>query len=378
MLPLWKFVGKTRFLAALAGIATLLLPGVALAQTWTWSTEDVDVSGKFTSLAADDAGNLHLSYASDEGIKYGFRPAGSSKWFTMVIDKADSFTRIALDSRGNPHICYTPETIKYASWNGRKWEIEQIDPGIGVASYSCSLAIAADGTPHVVWYQERNLDYSNYLHFKYAVLQGGVWLARTIDFDAQTGKWNSMSVDAHGFPHISYDAYVSGQLKYASWDGKNWTIQAVDARSASNEPYRGMGNSLVLDSNGRAMISYYYEASLKIARQQDRGWAIETVSPAAPLTSWTGYRSFLILDLQGLPHIAYDDGGTLKHAYWDGKRWHIQVLVSAGDDHFRYCSMTVGRDNSLYISYRDPVDGSLKVAVGRQQAAAQAAAPEKK
>jgi hypothetical protein len=368
-LSIKQFAPTIRLLLAIAllSIGSLVLPKPAAAQSDTWTTETVDVSGKFTSLAVDGAGNLHLSYSNDEGIKYGFRPAGGSKWFTMKVDGGQTFTRIALDPKGRPSICYTPDVMKYASWDGRQWKIQQIDPGIGVASYSCTVAIAADGTPHVTWYQERNPDYSNYLHFKYAVLRDGVWMARTIDFDAQTGKWQSMTLDAHGNPHISYDAYVSGQLKYAVWDGKNWVVKSVDARTSSNQPYRGMGSSLVLDSKGLGMISYYYDGELKFARQKESGaWSIETIDSVSQLGSWVGFRSSLALDQEGMPQIAYDDGGRLKYAYFDGARWHVQVVIAASYDPYRYCSIVVDSNDTPYISYRDSTDGSLKVAIGHR------------
>ncbi len=44
-----------------------------------------------------------------------------------------------------------------------------------------------------------------------------MWVARTVDFDTQTGKWHSMAVDSKGVPHLSYDAYVDGRMKYATW-----------------------------------------------------------------------------------------------------------------------------------------------------------------
>jgi hypothetical protein len=371
MLSKLKAVGQNArwILHLLAWSLVLLLPLGASAETWSWTFEQVDDAGKFTSLAVDATGNVHLSYSKDgEGIKYGFRDVDLSKWYTMVIDaSAVSFTGIALDTEGNAHICYAPNVMKYAHWDGRKWEIEPINQGSGVQAYTCSVAIAQDGTPHVTWYQERNPDYSNYLHFKYAVLREGVWLARTIDFDAQTGKWTSMALDSQGNPHISYDAYVSGQLKYASWDGQNWVVRSVDARSASEQPYRGMGSSLALDPQGKAHISYYEgieQGSLMYASEQGGKWKLETVDSLFSLGGWQGYRSSLALDQQGYPHIAYDDRGTLKHAYWDGKQWHIQVLAKSGPDLWRYPAISIGKQNNIYISYRDPVDGSLKVAIG--------------
>lgn len=375
--------GKYSILWLLVWAMMPLLATAANSGAWTWSTELVDKSGNFMSLKMDGQGNLHLSYANEEGVKYGFRPKGTSKWYTMLIDpenpSAVSFTDLGLDSQDAPHICYTRREMEYASWRGLKWHIEQIDPNSGLISYTCNLAIAPDGTPHVTWYHERSPDGSNYLHFKYAVLRDGVWLARTIDFNAATGKWHSLAIDPQGNPHISYDAYDSRQLKYAYSNGKGWVVLPVDGPTASDQEYRGMGCSLVFDSQGKALISYYYgNSSLRLARQAEKGWSIETVDAVSPSGSWLGYRSSLVLDQQEVPHIVYEDRGTLKHAYKDGKQWRVQVLAPAGGEPWRYSAMTIDPENTLYVAYRDPVDGSLKVAVGRMTPQAQVTADQEK
>jgi hypothetical protein len=200
---------------------------------------------------------------------------------------------------------------------------------------------------------------------RHAVLEGGQWFAKTIDWDAQTGKWNSMVLDARGNPRVSFDAFVSGQLKYAAWNGNTWAVVPVDSRTASQQPGRGMGNCLVLDSAGRAMISYFEEGALKYARQKESGgWSIETLASANPSPSWVGYRSSLALDSSGFPHIVYEDSGTLRHVYWDGKTWKKQLIEPAGAQRFRYASIAITRDDIIYISYCDHEDGSLKVAIG--------------
>lgn len=353
-----------------AFVSVLLVPIVArsgAASAWNWTTETVDDSSGFSSVKVDARGNVHLAYIGDgDRIKYAFRDAATSKWFSMIVDKAASYTSLVLDSSGDPHICYTQRTMRYAAWNGRTWDIQTLAPGSGAIAYYCSVAVANDGTPHVTWYQERDTQDANYLHMRYAVLKNGAWLARTIDFDPQTGKWETMALDKQGYPHICYDSFVFGQLKYASWDGKAWSIQVVDSRGGnSDQPGRGMGNSLVLDSNGRAMISYFEDSALKYARETDHGWSIETITSTNRSLSWSGYRTSQALDSAGLPHIAYEDAGTLRHAYWDGKVWHFELIARRGPEPYRYESLAIGGNDTIYISYRDPDDGSQKVAIGR-------------
>ena len=173
----------------------LMLPLSVGAQSWNWRMEDVDSQGSSSSLIADRQGNLHLSYYVSQGglVKYGFRPAGDSKWYTMSIDNNLGVleTQITVDSQDNPHICYTPRIMKYAHWDGRRWQIQEVDPGTGLIAYVCSIQVSSDGKPMISWYLESGT------YLRYAVLQDGVWVARSIEGgDSFPGKWSSMALDA--------------------------------------------------------------------------------------------------------------------------------------------------------------------------------------
>jgi hypothetical protein len=354
----------------------LSVPVGAFGQARQWTTETVDAAGTSMSMVTDKAGNVHMSYlAGGAVVKYGFRPAHSARWFTMEIPGAVADghttmpTRIALDPQGNPHVCYTPGVLKYASFDGRQWNIQQIDPGSGLIEFTCSLAIAPDGTPHIIWYQYGS-PIGNYLHLKHAFLQNGVWLARTVDFEGQTGKWNSMTMDAQGMPHITYDSFLKGELKYASWDGKEWKISVVDARelNTSTGAYnRGMGNSAGVNRDGRGQVSYEYDDAVLYAWQTDTSWKIDVIDRISTTGSWLGYRTRQALDPEGNPHVVYEDGGSVKHASWDGSRWRIQVISPPAFDRHRYSDIAIDGEGTIYIAYRDGNDNSVKVAVGRLQ-----------
>jgi hypothetical protein len=366
--------------AAVSLIFFLLVSGAVRAQSWSWSYEFVDLPAKFPSLAVDSSSNLHISFAdSTAALKYGFRPAGSSKWFFMVLDKqlGGFTTSLTLDSMNNPHICYTPEVLKYTHFDGKKWRTIQVDPGSGEVGYTCSIAVSKEGVPHLTWYQLSQ----NILHIRYAVLQDNTWLARTLDFDFQTGKWNSMVLDAQYNPLVSYSYWTGGELRVAHWDGKLWASTTVDSPTRSHgEHYIGQGNSLVLDSAGKPHVSFYSEKALKYAHLVGEDWKVETVDQFTWLGSWAHFRSSIVLDKQARPHICYEDAGVLKHAYWDGKQWRIQVLARNGLESLRYATMAIDRDDTLYVAFRDPEDSTLKLATGRPTAGRQAAAskPEDK
>jgi hypothetical protein len=352
-------------------LASLLFPAQPLvAQTRDWRIESVDAVGKFTSITADRDGNIHLSYSDGQFIKYGFRPVGAdSKWFTMNIGSGNTYTSIALDPQNHPHVCYTANVLRYARFDGSLWKTETIATDNAPIYYSCSIAISPDGSPHISWYREKNPDSTNYLHIKYAELQNGAWVIRTLDFEMQTGKWESMAIDPNGNPVLSFDAFVKGLLKFAHKTGTEWSVDTVDFRGHTNNAYDlGMGNSIAFDRDGKPVISYEDGETIKFAHLVGNSWKVESVDSFHPLGGWVGYKTAVAVDHDNHPHIAYDAGGTLKHAYWDGQKWRIETLAHSGAFGTRFCSMTIDKNNTIYISYADPEDGSLKVAVGLAKA----------
>lgn len=359
-------------------IACLLLGVTALAQSqeWTWSRELIDAAGgTFSALAVDDKGNVHVGYLSPDGggTKYGFRSAANGRWFTMVVDKNNGFVNLALDKEQRPHLCYLPyDTLKYATWDGSRWQIQEIAPGSGQRNYSCGIAIGPDDNPHVTWYQLTYLTSSYYVHIRHAVLKEGKWQENTLDHGWETGKWNCIRVDAQGAIHVSYSAFKDGSLRYAWTDPQGkWSVATVeDGRMEHDPTIAGMGNSMVLDKNGKPNFSYRDETTLRYAWPDGDHWRISVIDANANPngnTSWINQRTSLALDVNGRPHIVYEVDGSLKHAWWDGTRWRVQPMGIVGSQH-RYGSLAIAKDNTIYIAYSAPEDGALEVLIGRPKA----------
>jgi hypothetical protein len=139
-----------------------------------------------------------------------------------------------------------------------------------------------------------------------------------------------------------------------------------------------MGSCLFIDSHNIAHTSYYSDSQLRYASQDGQTWKVETVDEIRPTGGWVDYRSSLMFDKDGVPHISYEDFGVLKHAYKDGDHWRVQV-IAGGAPRSRFSSMAVdAKANIIYIAYKDPADGSLKVAVGNKVERSQSAGGEKK
>ncbi len=341
----------------------------AQAQSWRWTFEDVDVHGAQTSIIADKDGNLHLSYYVPDNfgeLRYAFRSAAESRWYKDSLDQhlGEFSTGITLDVNDGPGICYTPRKLKYIHWTGHKWSpAQEVDPGSGLIAYHCSIKYTRADAPEITWYLE------SIFNLRYAVLEDGAWEARSVEVGTQSGKWNSLFLDQNDLPHVAYSSFKMGELHYAYFDGQGWVRNILDSNPLAGP--RGMGASLVLDARGNPMISYHDLNSLKFAHFDGRKWLTETIEELPPYVdwSWKNFCTTILVDHNGNPHISYESHLLgLKHAWWDGKRWHTQLIRASQGASIFESSMTIDRNDDLYIAFCDPIDGSLKVAIGKATA----------
>ncbi len=368
---------RLRNLGVLVVLGVLVLPCARVcAQERSWKTDKV-ARGTTSAIALDADQDIHLTYLTkDAKMFYALRPAGGAKWFFKpVIESTHANTnvypRVAVDKQGRPHLCVSFGTLMYVTLSKtNRWVTQQVDPGSGIISYHCSIAVSAEGVPHLGWYHEFLPGGTQYSHFRHAVLEDGAWMVRSVD-GGIAGKWSSMVVDSKGFPHASYSQFAhGGDLDYAEWDGTNWLITTVDS-SENAHSYRGFDNSLALWPDGSAHISYFDGRTLKYAHQVKGKWVVEKVDAVAPGYDFYGGSTTLLRDSHDNPHIVYGDFGVIKHAFWDGKKWQIENVVSGAVQQYDNVDAAIGPDDTLYVSYPDPDDGFVKIATGRLTAGAQ-------
>lgn len=344
----------------------LVSPAPLLAQTWTWTNQDIEpTGGESPSIAIDHDSNLHVAYRVVEGgqLKYAFLPSGSSKWFKMILDQGMVVfsTGITIDPSGNPQICYTPNVLKYAHFDGKKWFTQEVDPGSGLVGYLCSIQVNPQGSPMVTWYLPAG-------GMRYAILRDGTWFATALDGNANdyAGKWNSMVLDAKANPHVAYSDFPGGQLRYAAYDGKGWIRSVLHSQLDDPGGPKGMGASMVLDAQGNPWISYYDEQTLRVAHLENGKWTKKVVEQLPPFVNWgwKEFRSAISLDRNGNPHIVFESLQGLEHAWWDGSKWSLQIILAPSVISFFDNCTVMSKDDVIHVVYKDPLDGSLKLATG--------------
>ena len=77
----------------------------------------------------------------------------------------------------------------------------------------------------------------------------------------------------------------------------------------------------------------------------------------------------MVIDRKGILHIGYESLLGLEHAWWNGKEWSRQLILKTVGTAYFDNSMTIDSSDTLFMTFRDPVDGSLRLAVGRSATA---------
>jgi hypothetical protein len=383
-----KRVGKILSRMVLLLSAGVVLAGApcALRAQSQWRIEVVDGGagknvGKFTSLAIDKDGNLHVGYYDEtrQALRYGFRAAGG-KWYTMEVDASGGYESLAVDAQGQPHFAYAAPNeagLRYATWDGKNWNKQTLDPE-RIDFFNC-IRIGPDGLPRISYYQRLHRDGSFALHLKYAHFEAKnkSWYTETVDARSATGKFNSLALDSKGLPYISYSDVDTGDLRYTKWDGSEWNFSAPDTQKQS-EGWVGIGSSIELDQAGNPHIAYIdvTHRRIKYASWTDNGWKSEVVDSILGKADNID-RISLKFDSRQQPHLAYWDSGlgVLRYATLTPKGWRAET-VDNGDNVGLYPSLAIDSNDELYISYYDMTGGVLRLA--HKRAAASQDEPQEK
>jgi len=178
------------------------------------------------------------------------------------------------------------------------------------------------------------------------------WTVETVDaprYFQQYAAQRSLAIDnATGYPHM---AYGGDRLYHSYFDGTQWHYEVVD-----NSP-AGQVASIVIDSNGKAHISYQNGANydLKYATNASGSWVTETVDSAGSV----GAYSSIALDSNNKIHISYLDWTNhyLKYATNTSGTWTVASLNSMGQYGF-YTSLAVDSYNKVHISCQFKASGA--------------------
>ena len=171
------------------------------------------------SLAVGADGQPALSYYNDREGDLIFASFDGSAWsLETVASEGDvgKFSSLQFDGEGRPHITFYEELsgstgrVLYAVRDAGSWSVEEIgtldDVQLGMtgARRNTSLALDANGVPHVAFSDQSGVSY--------ATRTDGVWDVSAVATagDRPFGQLVSLKVDAAGVPHLAFTELTQG------------------------------------------------------------------------------------------------------------------------------------------------------------------------
>jgi len=277
-------------------------------------------------------------------------------WSSEVVGDASGTEQVcgthdlAVAPDGTPHVVYFKpgENLDFARRNGTDWDVEVVDSAVGVGDNGVSLAFAHDGTPHLA-YCIKVEPGAEGMRLRYARRSAGAWAIEQVDSSGSWGEGVCVILDAGGMPHLAYDDWSKRWLKYAWKDQVGWHVELVDSTNDgwySNSP-------ICFDGAGRVHIAYRRNDRLCYAVRESGVWTLEQVD------DHRGDDEIgMALDADDMPHIAYgngiDAGARPYYAYKDGSGWHIQQVR---DFYAHSLSIALDSGGTVHVCYDEKIAG---------------------
>lgn len=249
----------------------------------------------------DDLGSLAYAVRTDGTWQVGeATDDGHDGWDSTIAIGADGVVRAAgID----PAQFNRTDGVEYYELQGGTWTVEAIGSGPIFYEFNVGLAVGADGTPLISYYD------NNQLTLQFARRSAGSWSIETVDSEVDAGKYSDVEVDAGGRAHISYlhqDTSTTGTVRYAVEDGSGgWTIEDVGRIEDLVTGFTGARRvtALELDDAGNPHVAFGDRSGIWYASRADGSWAVSQILAAGDLE--LGQLVSMELDTAGMPHVAY-------------------------------------------------------------------------
>lgn len=256
-----------------------------------WHTENVpgvgvaDHSSAALAIGAD--GYPRIAHSLDnKKLAYSYLDAGG--WHTdMLTTTGAAAVDMVLDANGYAHISYVKSGLRYAYQDSTGWHFEKVNtPLANAAAYATSLALDAEGRPHIASGSTQLPDYSYPIVYSYK--EAGTWISYEVEHHG--GAYPALALDSHGYPHVAYQTGRGGaypnytsDVRYAYQDESGWHYQTLLTVIPGRVHFPFV--DIALDSQDRPYISFTHYNALAL---MSRTAPVDTEPPTLPNDPGTG------------------------------------------------------------------------------------------
>jgi hypothetical protein len=178
-----------------------------------------------------------------------------------------------------------------------------------------------------------------------------------IDNTVDVGEDNTdIAIDSEGSLGTCYQDTTNNLLKYAFYNGDDWTLETADDDGGSGDNV-GEYCAIIFDGDDQPHIAYFNTTDSQVRHAVKIGdnWIVRVVdnNVGTDFMTFGGNRISMAKDGTGLIGIAYYEAGAddLIYAEWDGVEWDVVTLENAGTVG-RYPSLAYDSNDNAGIAYQ--------------------------
>jgi plastocyanin len=261
-----------------------------------------------TAVAVDDTGKYHVAWSTAAGLFYNTDASGSFGDPQKVVGGGSDGASIALAADGTPWISfYQGSTVRAAHLAGGSWAIEDVATGSAGTAVLSAVGIAGDGEPMVA--------YGDGGTTRLARRAGGSWTSESVP--GQGGYGVSMAVDGSGNPHLAYYDGAGNVHHAHSVGGAPWEMSDVASVAGASGPSKDWSTGIALDDKGVHHVTWADTSAKQIGYATNEGGDFSRKELSGSLNGVT-------------PSIAVSgDGKNVAIAWYGTANGDLEVATSA-------------------------------------------------